>query len=265
MMTSQLELCLDIPPDHRLRALCRLARPTALSSRGTHTQSIRALGDKVAQDYRPIDADEVGFAEWLAQPHTQGGVVIALQQPSKSQVYSSNYEQVKNECATLRYLDEALKMLIGSSLAETSCFDAYPFDPTPMEEVTPLKQYGHQVFLQMIADKKPSVVLCAWKPPSHEVEPFFASTGVGTENEPKEVINGDHRILSVNAFHPSYAINYHINESCFRQLFMLELIKAFAVANATWIEEPWMHQLRQFCQDRARILNKGKYNFQLPS
>jgi hypothetical protein len=51
---------------------------------------------------------EASSAAWLAKPDMQGGLVIALLQPAKTQIYTEDVQWVKNECPTLAYLKESL-------------------------------------------------------------------------------------------------------------------------------------------------------------
>jgi hypothetical protein len=109
----------------------------------------------------------------------------------------------------------------------------------------------------MIHQKQPDVVLCCYQSPDITKFNLLYSLGVGKTRE-YEVKLGGQFCIPVNAFHPSYAVNYNKSESCFRTLYMLETLKAFHEINGTWTDSGWMKQLRSFCMGRAKALIAGK-------
>lgn len=261
MMAS--DWCFDIPIDHRLKPL--LSSQPQKRSRiafGSH-QSI--LGQYGRESHRSESSspasseDGIRFARWLAGPKQQGGLVIALLQPARNQRYTADCENVKNECATLYWLDDILRLIGCSSLRKTSCFDAFPFrlEWPRNKEIPSVMRKAYLVFLQMICQKKPDVILCAWQPPKGFEEAQYCSKGIGATDETETVMISGRPVKLVNAFHPSYATNFHPNESCFRQLFLLETAKAFGELDGRWVETPWMHTLRACCRQRASDLAKG--------
>lgn len=108
----------------------------------------------------------------------------------------------------------------------------------------------------MIREKQPDVILCAWQPPKGFEEVQYYSKGIGATSETETVMVSGKPIKVINTFHPSYAINFHPNESCFRQLFLLETAKAFGELDDRWVEESWMQSLRTGCRQRASKLAK---------
>ncbi len=255
--------CFDIPIDHRLKPL--LSSRSQKRSRiafGGHQSTLEQYGretDRSECSSPASSGDGIRFASQLATPMRQGGLVIALLQPAPSQRYTADFEEVKNECATLYWLDNILRLIGCSSLWKTSCFDAFPFcleQPRNKECPSGMRK-AYSVFLQMIGQKKPDVILCAWRPPKGIKEARFCSKGVGATNETETVVISGKPVKLVNAFHPSYAINFHPNESCFRQLFLLETAKAFGELDGRWVEAAWMHALRACCRQRASDLAKG--------
>ncbi|KAH8656004.1 hypothetical protein BGZ60DRAFT_472729 [Tricladium varicosporioides] len=210
----------------------------------------------VRDDQTYPSKNEAGFAAWLAKPDMQGGLVIALLQPAKTQVYTSDFKWVKDECSTLAYLDESLAFVNGSGgLTTTSVFDAFPFitEPISSEGLSKEATDAYNTFLDMLEAKKPEVVFACWRVNGQELH--FSGKGLGrtTKVESLELSSG-HVVRVVNGFHPSYTANFCANESCFRRLFTMELCKAFCELNAVWREDKWMDILRQKCQGRTREL-----------
>jgi hypothetical protein len=62
----------------------------------------------------------------------------------------------------------------------------------------------------------------------------------------------------VNAFHPSYAVNYNPHESCFRQLLILETTQACGLYAGRWHNKCWMDDMREQCKKRASALRQEK-------
>ncbi|KAE9378588.1 hypothetical protein N431DRAFT_499384 [Stipitochalara longipes BDJ] len=204
--------------------------------------------------------NEAGFVAWLAKPDMQGGLVVALLQPAKTQIYTSDFQWVKDECATLAYLDESLAFLNSpGGLVTTSVFDAFPFitERVYSEELSTEATGAHKKFIAMLEAKKPEVVFACWRVLGLDLP--FSGKGVGgaTQVETLKLSNG-HVVRVVNGFHPSYMANFYANESCFRRLFTMELCKAFCELNNSWEEDRWMNILRWKCRDRTRQLREGQ-------
>jgi hypothetical protein len=64
-------------------------------------------------------------------------------------------------------------------------------------------------------------------------------------------------LTRVNALHPSYAINYFPEFSCFKRLLALEFVKAFALWQGNWNDEVWMAHLRNECHEQAKKFWEG--------
>ena len=251
--------CLHIPTDHRLRSLLRPDPPTpdAYTGCGKHALILERYG----RDLR-ISLPEIQHAKTLAKPETKGGVLVLLQQPAHNQQYDGrDFDTIIQECETLRAVDNVLRAVVGSSLKETSCFDAFPFQkvPVPTRSETGYFEYdeAYNVCREMTQQKQPDVVLCCYQSPDTTKFNLLYSLGVG-KMRTYDVRLGDRLCKPVNAFHPSYAVNYNKSESCFRSLYMLEALQAFHKVNGTWTEREWMSQLRSFCKDRAKELVRGK-------
>lgn len=255
--------CFGIPVDHRLKPLLssQPQKPSWIAL-GSHQSTLEQYGCEIDQSESCSPAstrDGIRFAKWLAGPMQQGGLLVALLQPARTQRYTGDCENDKDECATLYWPHEILRLVGGSSLWKTSSFDAFPFclNWPRNKECPPEMRNAYGIFQQMIRQKKPDVILCAWQRPKGFGEAQYCSKGIGATNETETIMVCGRPIKLVNAFHPSYAINFHPNESCFRHLFLLETAKAFAELDSRWEEEPWMHSLRACCQQRASELAKG--------
>ena len=209
-----------------------------------------------------ISLPEIQFAKTLAMPETKGGVLVLLQQPAPNQRYNGrDFTTIIQDCETLRAVDNVLRAVVGSSLEETSCFDAFPFQKVriPTWSETGYFEYNeaYDVCKQMILEKQPDVVLCCYQSPDTTKFDLLYSLGVG-KTRTYTVKLGTRSCIPVNAFHPSFAVNYNKSESCFRTLYMLETLQAFHKFNGTWRESGWMDQLRAFCINRAKDIVKGK-------
>jgi hypothetical protein len=203
---------------------------------------------------------EAGFAAWLAKPDMIGGLVIALQQPAKSQVFTADVDWVRDECATLAYLDKSLAFVDGpGGLNSTSVFDAFPFitEQISSKGLSSEARRAHNTFISMVEAKKPEVLFACWRIHG-QGDLSFSGKGPGKTNQVHNfTCTNGHVVRIVNGFHPSYVANYCPNESRFRRLFAMELCKALCELNKTWHEDDWMNDLRRVCGERTRQLMKG--------
>ena len=245
--------------DHRLKRFLSSAKRKHSQGVGKHADIVESFGNNLVRDDKTVPSEyEASFASWLAKPDMQGGLVIALLQPAKSQVYTVDFQRVKNECPTLAYLEEALAFVNGSgSLSTTSVFDAFPFITKPISSVKLSNEAtkANSTFLAMLEEKKPKVVFACWRVNGNDLP--FSGKGVGSPNSVHIDISDGHFVHVVNGFHPSYAANFCPNESCFRRLFAMELCKAFCELNSAWQEANWMDDLRERCRHRTRQLRNG--------
>lgn len=192
----------------------------------------------------------------------QGGLVIALLQPAKSQVYTPDFQWVKDECPTLAYLEKALAFVNGpGGLANTSVFDAFPFitELISSEGLSKEATDAYNTFLAMLEAKKPEIVFACWRVKGRDFR--FSGNGVGSANQKDIKLSNGQAVRVVNGFHPSYTANFCPNESCFRRLFTMELCKAFCELNTAWKEDKWMDILRWKCRERTRQLIDGQFCF----
>jgi hypothetical protein len=87
---------------------------------------------------------------------------------------------------------------------------------------------AHEMLVRIIRAKAPSIVICCVRGQSHDrFVRGIHGLGVGKTFSPGELQNGTSRFLQINAFYPSYSVNYNRSYSYFRQLLILEFVKAF--------------------------------------
>jgi hypothetical protein len=113
----------------------------------------------------------------------------------------------------------------------------------------------------MVRAKEPDIILCCFKTETQNpLVEKLQSRGVGQNIFPDnpELTGFGFSSTLVNAFHPSYAINYYPISSCFKQLLVLEFTKAFALWRQSWTEEPWMKGLRDECRIKTKRKVGGK-------
>lgn len=231
-------LCNGVPVDHRLKRFLSSAKRQLSQGVGRNADIVESFGNSMVRDDKTVPAkNEASFASWLAKPDMHGGLVIALLQPAKSQVYAADFQRVKNECPTLAYLEEALAFVNGSgSLSNTSVFDACPFitEPISSDKLSKEATKASSTFFAMLEAKRPKVVFACWRVNGNDLP--FSGEGVGSSNSVHIDISDGRFVHVVNGFHPSYAANFCSNESCFRRLFAMELCKAFCELNSAWQE-----------------------------
>ncbi|RYP91099.1 hypothetical protein DL770_002803 [Monosporascus sp. CRB-9-2] len=255
-------LCNGIPVDHRLKRFLSSAKQKHSHGVGKHADIIEAFGNTMVRDNKTTPTKhEAGFAAWLAKPDMTGGLVVALQQPAKSQVFTADVEWVRDECDTLAYLDKSLAFVNGpGGLETTSVFDAFPFitEQISSKELSSEAKRAYNTFISMVEAKKPEVLFACWRIHGQD-DLSFSGKGPGKTNQVHSLrFPNGHVVRVVNGFHPSYVANYCPNESCFRRLFAMELCKALCELNTAWQEDDWMDDLRRTCRERTLQLMKEK-------
>jgi hypothetical protein len=254
--------CLGIPVDYRLRGLIRRIRPIGISKAlGPHVQILREFGESLLWDGdEPINISELNFALDLAGPDTIGGILVLLQQPSKTQTYENGFIADVDDCETLKAIRQLVSLASNqlAGLDNVSLFDMLPFLTEEYED-TDIFRAAHETLVRMIRAKAPSIVICCARGQSHDrFVRDIHGLGVGKTFSPEELQNGTSRFLRINVFHPSYSVNYNRSYSCFRRLLILEFVKAFNLQQSQWLEEEWMDKLRLDCQEKSTQLQKGK-------
>lgn len=262
---------LDVPIDHRLRRIIRElgqsdAAPSEDGNTSNHCEELRHLRHEL--DRRDtITQNEVDFACYLAGPATQGGLVVALTQPPVKQRYDIPFEKVVDECPTLvalRDLEQLFRVPFG-------ILDAFPFIREHYEKLKDDNEdhtRSHEAFHNMIMTKRPQVILTGWSCPS-SFRPgdtiHLRKKAVGDVFHFPETTYHGINLSIVNMPHPSYYMNYHTTESCFRQLAILEFAQACGRLKGLWAEASlWQARLRARCRTRAKYLYDSKYNDNSP-
>ncbi|RAL03040.1 uncharacterized protein BO80DRAFT_443289 [Aspergillus ibericus CBS 121593] len=258
--------CLGIPVDHRLQKIIQRLRVPSFFDESSHLVTLENFGRTLlyAENKQPISTDELNHGLELAGPGTKGGLLIALYQPPENQTFHNGYTADTSACRTTEAIRQLLLVSSGGqmTLDDISVFDTLPYYPEGSDDAELVKDAEH-AFSQMVKLKAPDVVVCSYQ--SDSVEPLVSglqSIGVGKVfKEPKLRITDDCTTTRVNAFHPSYAVNYQRSYSCFRRLLLLEYVKAFShLSKERWEEEEWMSKLRSQCVNLAKKL----YTYQKP-
>ncbi|KAL3420124.1 hypothetical protein PVAG01_08623 [Phlyctema vagabunda] len=254
---------LGIPVDHRLRGpirgLMKLNEaPNSPHPSSNHSERLRQLAQSMRRRTLSISENEVNFACYLAEPAGQGGIVVALTQPPQNQDYNIPTDDIVGDCNTLLALRE-LAEFFGVPFDSLSIFDAYPFiAETRLDDDNIDHVESHTTFHEMILEKRPTVVLSAWKPPYPSFKGFptklLQKQAIGATFPLPTIRYCGLAVSIVNMPHPSYYMNYNPTESCFRQLQILEFAQAFGRLWGTWQEKAWMADLRQRCRARAKVL-----------
>ncbi|KKP07029.1 hypothetical protein THAR02_00908 [Trichoderma harzianum] len=268
---SSTGICLDVAIDHRIRQLLKPRPNTKVNS--LYSNHVEKLLELYPFDHRKwFDAShELLVTEELAKPLTQGGIVVALLRPANYHPFSKGVDVVVEKSPTLRALRDVFA-LVGLDLVQhITVLDSLPFLPkadryTPDKKYTKALNEHHEAFLDAVVAKRPDVVLCMWQRPD-DVQCNWSggaleSIGVGEVFPNEKVILCDrhgNRIETkrVNAFHPSYCMNYVCEYSQPRQLLMLEIARAWHSMDSSWHEEPWMAELRNSWKKKKTGLNNG--------
>lgn len=256
-------LCLSIPIDHRVRKLIYGNYDHENVGHSDHVQILRRFGKGIRVQY---DDDEalhtlspqfLDFCLELARPEEKGGVTVVLYHPDPSQTYEHGFTSEEARCETLA----AVKDLITSSTLgamdtdEVTILDSMPFMEDDFDEDEPLHTQSHEVLTKALVAKQPNVVISCFQSESNTgFLNLIRHGGVGKKKD-------EHRFMlpgtklgftKIGAFHPSFAVNYHPYESCFRRLLFLQFAKAFAIWQSRWREEPFMEELRQTSRNMVR-------------
>ncbi len=211
----------------------------------------------------------------LANPRSTGGIVVLLQQPRDNHPFDEGVEAVKEDCETLRALEQVFFMVSGGKLDlihNISVIDLLPYiSPKDWENMyneadEEAVASAFKTAQWAIAAKEPDVVLCAGKKSlptelRHLKGDMWRleskAVGVNLEKYPSTTVRNREgrwiRIRLVNGFHPSHAVNYNAESSCLRQLLFLVVAQTCAVYGmGSWKEEAWMADIRQRCSEVSR-------------
>ncbi|KAH7012011.1 hypothetical protein B0J12DRAFT_690948 [Macrophomina phaseolina] len=257
--------CLGVAIDHRLRKLFKpVGQRTNIEMRTrerSHVQHIYEMGLDHGLQHRPVSSKELEVTSQLSMPEARGGIAIALLQPAQSHPYDSGIEQVISGCPTLCALAEVFYTVSRHTviqLDEVTVIDSMPYTE-PEDRLSGLeRQNKRNDFYRAIKKKRPDVLLCMWK--KRRDMPSLAdgtqSLGVGRSfKDPKLPLSSTFLTYRLNAFHPSYAVNYNPQFACFRQLLILEIARACGIQRGEWREAEWMGELRRRCRIKAQSLS----------
>lgn len=259
--------CLGIPIDHRLRRTIRRARIELHTGNfSKHVEILHAFGASLEREGAPgtayLSIPELSFGIEMAKPASKGRVLVALCRPYSKQRYSGGFVTSRDDCSTIRAVSELISAVNDRKFGfdDVSTFDAIPFLHEGIKTKFIIQQ-SQRTFAEMIEAKQPDVVLCCFQEDEetpNELVQDLRSIKVGrTFEQPILEYGPSLSLIRVNAFHPSYAINYNPTYSCFRQLLTLEFTKAFALWRNDWKEEDWMTTLRDVCRGQAKHLYEG--------
>ncbi|KAK2763287.1 hypothetical protein FQN54_009923 [Arachnomyces sp. PD_36] len=253
--------CLDIAIDHRIRALfspiSKKNQKSEAGVAGLHLEYIQRLANSFTG--RDIPDDEIYVTQKLSGDDT-GGIAAILLQPSDSHPYDESIETIIEECPTYTAIDESFCAASCGTLLMTdiSIIDSLPFVRKQDQITSGGKGIVRKWVSRIIETKKPDVILCMWQdaegltPEMSEIR----SLGVGRQFNKSTVSFGSRMTAErVNAFHPSYAVNFKPSISCFRQLLLLEVTKSCRVYDGNWNEQNWMSELRDTCRIKASSIS----------
>lgn len=260
--------CLGIPIDHRLRRLIREVRPIDTSGEESdHIRILQEFGTSLkigTSDY--LTPCDLSFGIEMARPESKGGIIVVLLQPHSSQDNSDGFLAGQRNCSTVKAVSELIHVTSNArfSFDDISVFDAIPF---LNEKVTEPNIIGKakDVFADMIRAKQPQIVIsCFWTKTGNNTVKNLRRRKIGYcfESDPrgsKQLAESGLLLNRVNALHPSYAINFNPEFSCFKRLLVLEFVKAFALRQGNWTDEIWMARLRHECHEQAEKLKDGMY------
>jgi rhodanese-related sulfurtransferase len=242
--------CLGVPVDHRIIKIIKCVKYPPHNDRSSHPDVLEAFSQTAKRRDKPITEGESHLTSELAGPDTRGGVLITLLRPPRNQCFDHGYSAEVSRCRTTQAVAGLINTATNQQLTidDVSVFDTLPFSPEGSDD-DQLVREAEVTFSRMVKAKKPDVVLCCYQGnSSNQFVNALRSIGVGKVFRlPGFKISSDCEVQRINAFHPSYAVNYHATYSCFRRLLLLEFTHAFYNWTGKWQEEPWMEALRSHC------------------
>lgn len=257
------DVCLGVAIDHRLQKLCVKGSPLPSTMRSAHLDDIGQLGSVISRSGDPITQDEIDVTAGLAGPPQIGGVCFLLQQPAQHHPYHLGERLVSEYSPTLRAISEVWRVVTMGS-GKPVILDRLPFIRPKDNTTATFHAKLQRRSMKILQEKQPDVILCMWQrrrgskgAADEDVALFerFESLGIGrTFNLSDTELLPGVSVKRVNAFHPSYAVNYNPHLSCFRQLLILEVAQAWGRSKNQWVEQEWMGELRQDCSRVASIL-----------
>jgi hypothetical protein len=256
-------VCLDVAIDHRLRPLFRPLDTACDNSQGDHVRLIRKLGQDLLRNGKKICSDEIEMAAYLATPSTTGGICFVLQQPANNHPYHLGVDAVVASSPTIRTLLLEAWNTVSCNSSKPSILDRLPFIRCQDAVDPDLQHFVQERSFAMIKAKRPKVVVCMWKRKSQDEDVGRMCTveGIGVDRtfaSCHQELEPGFQTKLVNAFYPSYAMNYNPHESCFRQLLILEMTQACGLYAGRWHNKCWMDDIREQYRRRASALRQER-------
>lgn len=262
------EVCLGIAVDHRLQKIIQECHPKPKGRNSRHLELIKQLGTGVTRNGKHLKPDEVAVAVDLAGPPSSGGVCFLLQQPAQHHPYHLGSQAVIDSSPSLKAVRDVWELVSGSAEI-CSILDQLPFTPTNID-VTPSYLSDIQEWsMRILQAERADVIVCMGQRTctfkngvqvENDQFRLLQPIGIGRKFDERNILMGNGATaIRINASHPSFAMNYNMHMSCFRQLHFLTVAEARGHADGSWREEPWMDQLRHACVREARILAARQY------
>ncbi|EMD86666.1 hypothetical protein COCHEDRAFT_1198041 [Bipolaris maydis C5] len=237
-------------------------------SSSRHLRMIQELGYSLRRGGQAIPRDEIATAAYLARPDTKGGICFILQQPADHHPYNLGADSVIESSPTLRALLIEIWPIVSCGAPSPTVLDRLPFVRSYEEPDLDVRHYIQERTFAMIEAKCPDVVVCMWRykrgngiAQEDRTGNVAAVEGLGVGQvfgRPTHVMASGHRIVRVNAFHPSFAMNYNPDLSCLRQLLILEVAQACGLYRGDWLNKRWMDELRERCKSITRERSRAQ-------
>lgn len=254
--------CLEVPVDHRIIKIIKRIKCPTHHGRSSHIDVLDAFSRTAIREDKPIPESESHHTSELAGPDTTGGVLVTLLRPPRNQCFDHGYSAEISRCRTTRAVADLISTATNRQLTidDVSVFDTLPLSPEGSDDKELVRE-AEATFSRMVEAKKPDVILCCYQGnSSNSFVNSLRSIGVGQVFGPQAfTIGSDCTAQGINAFHPSYAVNYNATYSCFRRLLLLEFTHAFYHWTGEWKEEPWMESLRSHCRTTAQTISSKRY------
>lgn len=261
--------CLNVAIDHRLLSLFQPLCAVDSGLKSNHVRLLRNMAGTLRRNDEKIAEAEVAISADLAGPATAGGICFVLQQPANNHPCHLGIDSVVESSPTLKALLLEIWPVVSCGAPRPTIIDSLPF-VRPIDQIDlSCKNSIEEKCFAIIQEKRPDVVVCMWRRKQNSDgvrtgNPGNMDTleglGIGRTFRSMEFeLRPGFKIRRVNAFHPSFAINYHPHISCFRQLLILEVAQACGLYRGQWHNEFWMDELRSYCQDKVRkTLSSGQ-------
>lgn len=260
-------VCLNVAVDHRIRNLfspVTYAKSSEFSI--SYALKLSEIAAYVRKNVRRLSFEEMRVTSELAHRSGSGGIMILLQQPASNHPFHLGVDATIHSSASLNALDESfLAASCGTlSLLSVAMLDSLPYVRASDILAKDVKRRIRSLVRDALVAKRPDVTLCAWQD-RYGTEPLddLRSIGVGQTYDPISIhMEEREEMIRINAFHPSYAVNYRPDVSILRQLLLLEVTQTCRQYSHSWNESEWMKVLRQDCASSAEQYARMLSGFQ---